>query len=98
VSVQEAAVSLLQKVLFYVGIDWAAETHAVFAAGGIRPVGVAESQLSPCPVTKLPTMPALGDRRRSPAKPSGRPGLARLVVALTTPTNHRRAHPSTHRQ
>ena len=28
-SVQEAAVSLLQKVLFYVGIDWAAETHAV---------------------------------------------------------------------
>jgi transposase len=29
VSVQEAAVSLLQRVLFYVGIDWAAETHAV---------------------------------------------------------------------
>ena len=28
-SVQEAAVSLLQRVLFYVGIDWAAETHAV---------------------------------------------------------------------
>ena len=28
-SVQEAAVSLQQKVLFYVGIDWAAETHAV---------------------------------------------------------------------
>jgi hypothetical protein len=27
--VQEAAVSLLQRVLFYVGIDWAAETHAV---------------------------------------------------------------------
>ena len=29
VSGQEAAVSLLQRVLFYVGIDWAAETHAV---------------------------------------------------------------------
>jgi transposase len=29
VSVQEAAVSLLQRVLFHVGIDWAAETHAV---------------------------------------------------------------------
>ena len=28
-SVQEAAVSLQQKVLFYLGIDWAAETHAV---------------------------------------------------------------------
>jgi len=29
VSVQEAAVSLPQKVLFYVGIDWAADTHAL---------------------------------------------------------------------
>ena len=28
-SVQEAAVSLLQKVLCDVGIDWAADTHAV---------------------------------------------------------------------
>ena len=28
-SVQDAAVSLLQKVWFSVGIDWAAETHAV---------------------------------------------------------------------
>ena len=28
-SVQEAAVSLPQKVLFYLGIGWAAETHAV---------------------------------------------------------------------
>jgi len=39
VSVQEAAVSLLQRVLFYVGIDWAAETHAVCvldATGRIR--------------------------------------------------------------
>ena len=38
-SVQEAAVSLLQRVLFYVGIDWAAETHAVCvldATGRIR--------------------------------------------------------------
>ena len=38
-SVQEAAVSLLQKVLFYVGIEWAAETHAVCvldATGRIR--------------------------------------------------------------
>jgi hypothetical protein len=37
--VQEAAVSLLQRVLFYVGIDWAAETHAVCvldATGRIR--------------------------------------------------------------
>ena len=33
--------------------------------------------------------------RRSPAKPSGRSGLARFVVAVMTPTtNHRRAHPS----
>jgi len=29
VSVQEAAVSLLQKVLCDVGIDWAADTHAL---------------------------------------------------------------------
>lgn len=38
-SVQEAAVSLLQRALFYVGIDWAAETHAVCvldATGRIR--------------------------------------------------------------
>lgn len=26
---EEAVVSLLEKVSFYVGIDWAAETHAV---------------------------------------------------------------------
>ena len=29
-SVQEAAVSLLERVLFYVGIDWGTERHAVF--------------------------------------------------------------------
>ena len=32
-SAQEAAESLPQKVLFYVGIDWAADTHAVCVTG-----------------------------------------------------------------
>jgi len=34
VSVQETAVSLLPRVLCYVGIDWAAETHAVCVLDG----------------------------------------------------------------
>jgi len=58
-----------------------------------RWVCVVQEQLSPCAVTNLPTRPASSTGRRPPAEPGHGSVLARFVVAVMTPTNHRTAHP-----